>query len=303
MNIEDQLRDSFRPLMSTEPPPDVVDRATRHLPKRPSRRVTGSFATATALVALLAVLGAVVVSLPRRDTPPGSSIAPEQTVPAVAGEATHQVMPTELPLTPTTLHPTSSPITGTELERSDLFWDTVISGDNPDEIESLSGGFSGADLVVVGRFTEAAFEHDPALDELGDYPLAGATFTIEQVLKGQPETEVEGTIRVQFNPVVDTQLVQQLMPTHQHVLFLFYVPSFLERLNQPPDEQERYRYRYMLMHGKQGVIRNVSGTTRVLDARNPNRFPAGFEGVPFDVVLETIRLAAPEAAEASSSIN
>lgn len=129
-------------------------------------------------------------------------------------------------------------------------------------------------------------------EEMRDFPVANMTFAVEEILKGQPETQLEGTINVQSNPVSDRQLVQQV-PTHRHLLFLFYTPSFLERLGRPLEEQNLYRYDYMPMHGIQAVIRDISGTTRVLDARNPNRFPAVLEGLPFDVVVETVRQAAP----------
>lgn len=259
--------------------------------------MTRPFGTAIALVALLAITGVAVMSLRPFAIGPGSSGAPGQTVPAVAGKATHPVDPTESVQTPSepVLRPTLSPIAGTELERSDLFWDALVSGETPDPIESLSGGFRDADLVVVGHFTAIAFEHDPALDELGDFPIASTTFAVDELLKGRPETPAAGTITLRSGPVSDPQLLEQLMPMHPHVVFLWYVPSWMERLGRPPEEQAENQYHYQLMNGGQAVIRNIGGTTRVIDPRNPERFPNGFEGEPFDVALETIRQAAPQA--------
>jgi len=264
--------------------------------------VSRSVGTAISLVALLAIAALAVISVPSIATRPGSSGSPEQSLPAIAIDASHQLVPTEPLPSPAlpTLPPTESPIADTELERSDLFWDALISGETPDPIESLAGGFRDADLVVVGRFTAIAFEHNPALDELGDFPIASATFAIDEVLKGRPETPVEGTITLRSGPVSDPQLLEQLMPTHQHLVFLWYVPSWMERLDRPPEEQAESRYHYQLMNGGQAVIRNIGGTIRVIDPRNPERFPNGFEGQPFDVALETIREVAP-APEASSA--
>lgn len=128
MNIEDRLREALGPLVSSEPPSDVVDRATQHLPKRTNRRVSGLLGTAIGLVALVAVSGLAVVSLPRVGPPPGSSKAPEPTVPAVALETTHPVLPTE---SVPTRSPESSrtPATSTPTPMTD---EAVVEFVNPD---------------------------------------------------------------------------------------------------------------------------------------------------------------------------
>ena len=202
-----------------------------------------------------------------------------------------------------TVGPTATPAsTGTVLERSDLFWDAVSPGEGPFEIESLSHGLAEADLVVVGHITAVNFATDPSLpEELAEFPVASASFAVDEVLKGNPQSEVDGTINLVFSAVADPQLVEQMTPSHQNVLFLYYAPVVLEEHGRPIEEQEAARYDYYLVHGTQAVIRDIAGTTRVLDPRNPDRFPGGFEGQPFETIVAEIRDAAAEGPGASAS--
>lgn len=81
--------------MSSEPPSDAVSRATQRLPKRNERRAGKTIGSAVGLVVLLAITGTALLSVRPLDPQSGSSRPPEATVPAIDGEETHPVVPTE----------------------------------------------------------------------------------------------------------------------------------------------------------------------------------------------------------------
>jgi hypothetical protein len=202
---------------------------------------------------------------------PTASHRPFETPPSSSPDTPPSVTPT--PRARSSASPNVSP---SELERSDTFWDLITSGEGPDEIRSLKGAIGEADLVVVGRFTEVG-------------RLGRAVITIDEVLSGQPETRLNGTVTLQLPPISDTQLLQDTMPSHRHLLFLFYVPAFLERHGRPIEEQEAQRFDYIPMHGTQAVIRDISGTAYDILIPPDARFPDGFEGQSFDAVVDRTR--------------
>jgi hypothetical protein len=76
------------------------------------------------------------------------------------------------------------------------------------------------------------------------------------------------------------------MPSHRHLLFLVYVPAFLERLGRPLEEQKAEEFHYIPMHGVQAVIRDLDGSARDILISQDARLPDGFEGEPFEAVVD-----------------
>lgn len=174
--------------------------------------------------------------------------------------------------------------TRTDLEKSDIFWDLISSGAGPDEIVSMKAGIQEADVVVVGRITAL----HPG-EHVAGYAVTRATLTLDEILKGEPQTPVIGTVTLQLPPVEEPWLAEETMPAHRNLLFLFYVPAFLERLGQPEKEQAEELYDYILMNGSQAVIREIAGMARDILIPPDERFPAEFEGQPFDEVVARAR--------------
>ncbi len=288
MDLEDRLRTKMHELAATEPPPDSVDRIITRLPQRSSRptfRWLTAAAGATAIVVLVVV---AVVSRPQPQSGVGAAGTARAssadagstaggTVPAQTDSASQEPMPT----------PTKSPtptIPRTQIERSIQFWREITGGEHPEEIGSLAQAALDADLIVVGKFSALRFG-----DNVFDFEVTRSTIEIEQVLKGEPQTETAGTITLQGMPAPDPQFAQALMPEHRHLLFLHYVPWKLEREGLPPEDQEEELYDYTVLSGTQGVVLDIDGFARALDPRNPARFPGMLEGESFDAVVEATR--------------
>ena len=148
----------------------------------------------------------------------------------------------------------------------------------------MKAGIREADLVVVGRITALR----PG-EHVAGYAVTRATLTLDEVLKGEPQTLVTGTVTLQLPPVEAPWLAEETMPSHRNLLFLFYVPAFLERLGQPEEEQVEELYDYVPMHGTQAVIRDIGGTARDILIPPDERFPDEFEGQPFAEVVDRAR--------------
>ena len=80
------------------------------------------------------------------------------------------------------------------MDESDIFWNLVATGHGVEEIDSMGGRVREADLVVVGRITAL-----------------------------RPGEHVAGHA---------VWLLEETMPSHRRLLFLFYVPAHLARLGQ-----------------------------------------------------------------------
>lgn len=169
-----------------------------------------------------------------------------------------------------------------ERKRSDLFWDAAISGEQPDTIASLRRAVARSDLIVVGRLSD-----DRSGEYLRGFP-SRVGFVIDELFKGEPQSPEAGTIILQLSLTL-SDLAPSEVPRHAHVLFLHYLPWELERMGRSLDEQDDNTFLYGLENGTQAVIRELDGVVRVLDPRNPDRFPNWFEGEDFDLLLDRVR--------------
>ncbi len=283
MDMENRLKNVMRGFAETEPAYEVVDRIVSRLPERTTRRASrwiGFGAGATVLAALI-VLAAV-----SRPEPPNVGVAgasPVQGTPSGPVETDSDELPAATPAE------TSPPIElpETEWERSIFFWDAITGGEHPEEFRSLEESVTGADLIVVGHFTDMRFD-----EMVSGFGVTRSTITIDEVIRGDPQTQIPGTITLQGIRVRHPDVVETLMPTLPHLLFLYYVPWNIERDGLPPEDQAEELYDYTVIGGTQGVVLDVDGVARALDPRNPARFPGMFEGQSFETVVEATRQAA-----------
>lgn len=287
MDLERELRDALRPMLSAEPSADAIQRATQNL--NPPRSVIRPWLTgaATAAVALV-VVAVLAISLPR-SAPPGLAVAPTDGVPGTpSGESSPDATISTSMAPPTaSLESTPQPTPAvtdralSDLERSDAFWSKLLPGETPEEVYSLDEAIDGADLIVLGRFSGSEN------GEVGGYPVSRFTILIDEVMKGDPQSEAQGTVRLQTLPVTEGE-IEGLLPNEQTLFFLWYVPDYLERHGQPEEEQQAELYDYIALNWSQGVMRDIEGRVATLDPENP-RFPAMFDGEPFEDVVDSVR--------------
>jgi hypothetical protein len=160
------------------------------------------------------------------------------------------------------------------LATSNEFWDLALSGKFPNHPRSLRQAIRQSDLIVVGRITGA----------LG----SELTVAIDDVLTGEPEPEQAGTVTIQVGPAINED-ADYVLPLERHLFCLKYLPTWLEELGRPPEEQERAIYDYSLIDPIFGPLREFDGIARATKTRNPDYFPAMFEGDMFEDVLTRIR--------------
>lgn len=173
------------------------------------------------------------------------------------------------------------------LERSDTFWEAVTAGEYAfPRFHTLREMTDVSDLVVVGRFSEIRFG-----DEVYGFPVSRATVLVDEILKGTLETQVPGTFVQQLLPPTGSseETVQESLPSHQHLLFLWFSPSAKERRGETPREDDPQRYDYFLLNGDQAVLRSIGGVTRVLSSSNLTVFPGELDGRSFDEVVDQVR--------------
>jgi len=275
-------------MLSAEPSASVIQRATQDL--RPPNRafkpwLTGA-ATAGAAFVIVAVLA---LSWPSSSGPPGTSVASTDAVASTAlGDPSPDAtlgasVPPSQASPESTVQSTPSvtvrPLS--DLERSDEFWARLLPGESPEEVYSIEEAIDGADLVALGRF--AGFEDG----EVGGYAVTRFTILIDEVMKGEPQSQVPDTIKLQTLPVTQSE-IEGLLPNEQTLFFLWYVPDYLERHGQPEEEQQAELYDYIVLNWSQGVMRDIDGRVATLEPTNP-RFPAMFEGESFDEVVDSVR--------------
>lgn len=301
-----------------DPPPGLLKRAVGRLSRRRSAGsalprvapVIGAAAVATAAVVVLSVSmpapsgqrsGTAVAEARESQISPSTSESVDPTIAAtlfspsadpssrVEPSSTDEASPTPEPTTSPEPTPTIGPLSDDPqaiLERSDTFWDAVTGGDYANRYHTLREMTNASDLVVVGRFSEIWFG-----DEVNGFPVSRATVLVDEVLKGTPKTQVPGTFVQQLLPVSGSQegAVRDTLPSHQHLFFLWFAPSEMERQGEVPREDDPERYDYYMLNGDQAVLRSIGDVTRVLMPSNLEVFPGELDGAPFDEVVDQVR--------------
>lgn len=205
---------------------------------------------------------------PSFGAPPTASTAALPTVPSMTPEPSMATSPTAR---------TSS------LADSNRFWDLVTGGEHPDDPRSLRQAVGRSHLIVVGRLSALRFG-----EAIGGFEVSRATVDIEEVLKGEPESPINGTITLELLPVLNNRdEARHLMPSERHLLFLYYVPLLVESRGDTPLDSERYDY--VTVDGPFGPLREFDGIARAVVTTNPDLFPATLDGQRFDRVLEDVR--------------
>lgn len=151
------------------------------------------------------------------------------------------------------------------------------------------------DLVVVGRLVNAAPGGTVVAPEGGGLSHLSATVTIDEVLKGTPESLIPGEIHLRFilPNADDTEAIIESVPTERQLLFLVNLGAAAARHGQPPVAQEEGRYTYYLPNF-QAVLLDSAGLAKrpPVPVEDANDFPAALEGEAFEALLERVRTTA-----------
>lgn len=300
MALEDDLRDGLGRVVGETPRPDLVASVTRSLPERPvgSSLLNGFFMRAGGAVAALVVIvivGVAVASVqrpqPTRFPAAAASLVPSvPTSPspalatAAATTATHTPSPIASDLNtamPNASEPPKSAITG--LEASNVFWYGLSSGEWGPPFDSTRAISSSADLIVIGTVDSVAFG-----ERVGSFEVTRATIRLVDVLKGTPETQSNGTISLQMLPAVNREEIEQNIPREPSLMFLWFVPYYMQRLGESANPAEMNDY--VLVNGREGLVRSVEGVARTLDPDGAYEyFSAKYEGQSFDDVVAAVQ--------------
>ena len=274
-----------------------------------SREATGSgggprlrFTTGlVGAVVLTAVAVVAFASLPTPAAQPGIPDATESPVATIVSGAssptpvpTDAAPPTEALALDEPTPPEATTPTGTELERSDFFWNAVSGGDWHNIYASLDEIVSDSDLIVVGSITDLRFG-----DTVRGFEVTRASVVLSEVLKGEPQTRNGSTITLQLPPVLPSEqnAILGSLPEHPHLLFLYYAPSEAERDGVADTAPQEELYDYVMVNGVQGVLRNINEEARPLPGADLTPFPSDLDGRPFASVLADVRAMSPATTE------
>lgn len=180
----------------------------------------------------------------------------------------------------------------TPVERSDLFWGLLAQGSEGEvQWETLAEVIDASDLVVRGRVA------DVRLGRTVTYPsiqFVIAKVLVEEVFKGVPETQTEGSIDIEYWLDLDATLadLKAVVPDDEATFFLFNQGRMADRAGMP-EEVEDYRYTYTEVNGDQGTIREIEGRVSPIHRSQLGLFPDEYDGRPYEQLLTDIRRATP----------
>jgi hypothetical protein len=158
------------------------------------------------------------------------------------------------------------------------------------EFGSLSETTAAVDLVVVGRIVSVYVGRTVGTD--GDrIPMAWMDVSVDEVLKGEPQSRKEGIISIELEPTIEPGWDKILanVPEHQHVFFLMNEEQHRFREALPPFDAQLDRYTYFRPND-QAVLRLVSGRLWLIepDQLTRGRYPSELQGQPFSDVRAAI---------------
>lgn len=324
MSIDNRLRDALRSIVSEEPPSHILQRATAALPPRAARhRFLAIPATAAAVAVIVIAAGLVVISSPGRDQlrGPGAEIPASALPTSVSQLPTAPVLPTELPsstaaIAPTELPspvvepspnaqpspglvataPATPPLNLSERERSERYWNAVtdygLYGQRYDSLEDIT---RAVHLVIRGRVTGfQPGQIHPFASDLGPRQTIFGIVTVDEVLKGEPQMKVPGTVLVAELGWPDMTLAD--LPSGEAIFFLMNYAQQREEDGVAPSADENDRFYYARPNGYQAVLVNLGGRVEVpadpaddWPSSFPSKFPARLDGVAFDEVAASVR--------------
>lgn len=229
---------------------------------------------------------------------PGASLV--QTVPPGSGSPSVAPTSASTPAPTPSAEPTS--ITGhmSPRERSDWFWEGVSAfGRYGFTYDSLAEITKDSHLVVLGRIVDTqrgqleSFEAPPEESGIGStHNVIFGVVAVDEVLKGEPEMKVAGQVLVARTGLPD--LAAADLPQGQVLLFLKNYAQLREDEGVGPSSDADDRFYYSRANGYQCVLRDINGTTRIVDgprgweeALGP--FPSQLDGRPFHEVLDRVR--------------
>jgi hypothetical protein len=252
---------------------------------------------------LASSLGAVLVA--------ACSVAgPTVTLPSATGSLAPTLLPSSppgtpgvatksTPLYPTMVNPTSSAQSGSQppsvspeghdRPRSDAFWRSITHvGHYGLTYESLSEITAATHLIVRGHVTGARegyfYPYGGGSDQI---PITVGLFTIDEILKGQPESRQPGVIEVA--ELADTETTSANLPSDGVLLFLMNEAQQRAEAGNPLTDPEQERYTYLRPNGYQCVLRNWNGRVIVTDRNEIEGFPEALHGTDFAAVIDEVR--------------
>lgn len=187
----------------------------------------------------------------------------------------------------------SAPLAPTERAESDRFWEWLIPPHCPfptwhwDSLEAIT---ADVDIVVRARAIRVENRNDDRYDQ----NVAVITFAVDEVLKGQPISRVDGTVdMVSYDAGGDQWRLRSNMPDGEHLLFLMNLSDV------ESDSRQDDRYSYFLP-SYQAVLRGIDGLVVLFSEQDieSNTFPHELGGRPFDDVVDEIREIVSHAAAA-----
>jgi hypothetical protein len=244
---------------------------------------------ATAVVGLLTVVACAAPREPQPTSPGVAAASAAATAelsipPSVGSIASHGPPETVATVSPRASDVAISASPLSALDRSNIFWDNLTGGDYAPYFESVSALANDADLIIIGHVTEVQFGV-----MVDGWEVGRASVSIDEVLKGEPQTLTAGAITLQTVPAYDRQATIDNLPSHANLFFLWYAPALMERLGQPPEEQQASLYLYNIVNGKEGLVRNIDGIARVLDPQDEIESTAALHGQRFQDVVDQVR--------------
>lgn len=190
--------------------------------------------------------------------------------------------------------PSSLTMGMTERQRSDWYWEGVSSfGIANNVFESLAEITSEAHLIVRGRVTgmqEAEIQAFGGPTSTLHY-LFGEV-TIDEVLKGTPNSQTPGTVLVARMGVRDASADD--LPKGEVILFLHNYAQLRVDGGYPPSSDPDDRYYYSRPNGYQCVLRNIDGRVQIVDGPRGwedaiGPFPSQLDGDTYDDVVGRVR--------------
>lgn len=195
-------------------------------------------------------------------------------------------------------HPIASPAATTEAserERSDAFWIALTDfGRTSFQYGSLREITEDSHLIVLGHVTgieRGTIEpFDPALEGVGR-PTVFGLVTIDEVLKGNPQTFAPDMIRVAR---LGWSGAENQLPTEQVILFLKNYAQMREEGGAPPADDGADAFQYARPNEYQAVLRVFDGVIEIVDGPRAwtdalRPFPAAVDGEPLEDLIDRIR--------------
>lgn len=182
----------------------------------------------------------------------------------------------------------SEPLAPTERAESDEFWESLIPMHCPFPEwywESLEAMTADVELVVSARVVGVQNRYDRRYKS----NVAVITFAIDEVVKGEPMSRVDGTVDlISYGGEPDHWHLKANVPDGKHLLFLMNSGEAEAESGRQPTDDDRNSY---FLPNHQAVIRELDGLVSLFEEQDdgPDNFPYQLHDRPFDEVVNEVR--------------